>query len=334
MDGYFVYLLFNFNYLCIMKFMRRFSRAFLIAFVCFIALGAFSNSHAQVDALYIEETGHWIRGEFLRYYQGAADPLLLFGYPVTDEMQDPSTGITVQYFQRVRFDLTSSAEGEKVQIAPLGLLSYDQSGAPGPAASSSMACRYYPITDHYLCYAFLRFYDANNGEEYFGYPISDLEVRDGRYVQYFERARMEWRPENPTGQRVTLTDLGRLYFDNHSSGYQPVDDGSPIPQQLVVPQARAFISDALIPSEGDQNIYVIAQDQDLNPLEGAGVSSSIYYPDGTQLDVRAPSTNSDGISEYNFTVDTMPVKEIVRVDVTVDYQGNQDDASTWFRIWW
>ena len=47
------------------------------------------------------------------------------------------------------------------------------------------------------------------GEAYFGEPISPMEVMpNGRLVQYFERARMEWWPEKPTGMRVVLTDVG------------------------------------------------------------------------------------------------------------------------------
>ena len=48
-----------------------------------------------------------------------------------------------------------------------------------------------------VCYAFLQFYDANNGSLFFGNPISFVEVIDGRYVQYFDNVRMEWWPDRP-----------------------------------------------------------------------------------------------------------------------------------------
>ncbi len=99
-------------------------------------------------------------------------------------------------------------------------------------------------------------------------------------------------------------------------------------------QAHAFVSRALIPANHTQTLFVIVQDKNLTAVAGAMVSVSVIYPDGSRYDVRAPQTDANGISRLDFLVGKMPVKEVVRVEVEVDFQGNQTQAATWFRMWW
>jgi|WetSurMetagenome_2_1015567.scaffolds.fasta_scaffold101866_2 hypothetical protein len=290
---------------------------------------------AQTNEQYFDETGYTVRGDFLTYFQSVKDPLQIFGYPITDEIQDASSGRTVQYFQRARLERNSRGA---VEMAPLGKLLYDQKGTPVTDASNSMACRKFPATGFNVCYAFLRFYDDNKGPNFFGNPISNIELRDGRYVQYFEKVRLEWRPEMPAGERVVLADLGRIYYDSRVGVvYDPEKaNGSSIIMTTgqVKLQTHAFVSQALIPANKWQSIYVVVQDQNFAPVKDAMVIVSVYFPDGSQYDVRMPATDANGISTHSFMVKDMPVKQIVRVDVNVEYQGEQSQASTWFRIWW
>ncbi len=57
---------------------------------------------------------------------------------------------------------------------------------------------------------FLSFWRANGSTLIFGYPISNEQFEDGRVVQYFERARFEYHPANPPGQRVVLSLAGSI----------------------------------------------------------------------------------------------------------------------------
>jgi hypothetical protein len=67
-------------------------------------------------------------------------------------------------------------------------------------------CEYHAHTRHYVCDEFRSFFDARGGLEIFGFPLTEayddptLSLR----VQYFQRARMEWHPENPEPYRVQL----------------------------------------------------------------------------------------------------------------------------------
>jgi hypothetical protein len=70
--------------------------------------------------------------------------------------------------------------------------------------------RYFPETGHSVSGVFLTFFDTRGGLEIFGYPITDQFEENGRLVQYFQRVRMEWHPENADPYKVQLGLLGDL----------------------------------------------------------------------------------------------------------------------------
>jgi hypothetical protein len=315
------------------------SRALLLVLFIALLLTPLQTGLAQSgDDLYVPETGHWIRGEFLDFYQQARDPLLLFGYPITDEMTDPINGQTTQYFQRARFDLVTDNGRSQIKLANLGELMYDDRGTPVPIPTTSLACKAFPSTGKNVCYAFLQFYNANNGEKYFGDPIAELEVYDGRYVQYFEDARLEWRPELPSGQRVAPTDLGRMYYDirfGDSGILQPTMPDADIPQQsLVSLVSHAFVSHSLPQANTQQGIYVIVQSQQLTPIQNAEVRAVMHLPDGQVRDLLLPDTDENGISQLTFNIGELPINEVVSISVEINFQSLQSSTETWFRVWW
>ena len=81
---------------------------------------------------------------------------------------------------------------------------------------------------------FLSFWRRNGGELIFGYPISGELIEDGRIVQYFERARFEYHPENlGTEYQVMLSLLG----NEITQGYD-FPDGQPTQGRLYFPETR------------------------------------------------------------------------------------------------
>src|SRR5690606_18021044 len=118
-----------------MKSMRGVSR-YAAAFVLLLYLAILTSSgYAQTPTPEFEYlNGHVVRGAFLAQYRSVADPLRLYGYPITGEFQmltEHGWG-TVQYFQRARFDLVLEPNGvERVKVANLGSLLY---AGPGPLA--------------------------------------------------------------------------------------------------------------------------------------------------------------------------------------------------------
>ncbi len=55
---------------------------------------------------------------------------------------------------------------------------------------------FFPETGHTLAYGFLNYWHKNGGLPIFGYPITEEIMEGGLSVQYFERAKFEYHPEN------------------------------------------------------------------------------------------------------------------------------------------
>ncbi len=74
--------------------------------------------------------------------------------------------------------------------------------------------QYFSQTGHNVQGEFLKFYNAaTDPTTLYGYPITEeITGKDGKHVQYFQRARFELHSELPEGQRVTLTNTGRELY--------------------------------------------------------------------------------------------------------------------------
>lgn len=313
---------------------------FLTLFLTLAILLAMAPLSGSVQAdnkgsVYVPETGHWIWGEFLTEYNSVDDPLLYFGYPITDDFIDSVTGQHVQYFQKARFDLVDTDQGTKVQIAPLGKLLHEDDAQLADIASDGPTCRKFP-SGYSVCYAFLQFYDAYQGETYFGNPVSALEVIDGRYVQYFENSRMEWWPERTSGERVVLTDLGKIYFDKVVANPDLLKSSPPanITGQLLNPIVRVFPQRSLIGATETQTVFVVVQDQYLRAMPKAQVGLTVTFPDGTTQFLRLSETNEYGVTQVSFDVPNLTVQSVVRLKAEVSIRGEEATGTGWFRIWW
>ncbi|MEI7645984.1 MAG: sortase [Chloroflexales bacterium] len=69
-------------------------------------------------------------------------------------------------------------------------------------------------TGHTLAYGFREFYDRQGGLPILGMPLTEVFVEEGRPVQYFERARLEWHGELGT---TMAGHLGRWAAEGHAS---------------------------------------------------------------------------------------------------------------------
>ncbi|MEJ5311355.1 MAG: Ig-like domain-containing protein [Anaerolineae bacterium] len=67
---------------------------------------------------------------------------------------------------------------------------------------------FFKETGHWVKGEFLIYFRTYGGLEIFGYPITEQFSAQGVTVQYFQKARMEWHPENPKPYRVQLGLLG------------------------------------------------------------------------------------------------------------------------------
>src|SRR5204862_348176 len=118
------------------------------------------------------------------------------GYPLSDERVE--NGQTVQYFERVRMERHPdlAAKGYGVLFSRLGwdLAGGDKFAKVAPFASTPSKV-YVSETGHSLAEPFLSYWKNNGSVQFFGYPIAEPTTQDGLYVQWFERARMEYHPD-------------------------------------------------------------------------------------------------------------------------------------------
>ncbi len=68
--------------------------------------------------------------------------------------------------------------------------------------------QFFAETNHWVSGVFLEYFHKGGGLEIFGYPISEPFMDQGLLVQYFQKARMEWHPQNPDPYKVQLGLLG------------------------------------------------------------------------------------------------------------------------------
>jgi hypothetical protein len=302
-----------------------------IAAICLLLISWASVQAQATDVEYFAQTGHYVRGDFLRYYRSASNPTLVFGYPLTERFTSKD-GKTVQYFQRARFEVTTDSP-RGVKQTPLGRKTY----SPGRqlVINNAFACRTFTETGYSVCFTFLEFFDANGGVARFGFPISPFEFRNNQIVQYFENARFEWRPGLPEGQRIGLTDLGRIYFDQ--LGEDPAflrpstqDAGQKVVLSLRV---RAFPAKAVATSNDQQTVYVLVQDQNLQPVAGASGFATIRLASGGILQ-QAFQVNNNGVGTLTFAFQNQPNGQLVYVDINVSYSDLGGKTTTSFRIWY
>jgi len=324
---------------CIMTVMRGTIRIICVLFIIVILGGVTIPGYSQPSVNGDDfGTGHFVRGAFLEQYTSVRNPLDIYGLPITGEFEGMSAfGITtVQYFNKARFDLVKDLSGtDRIVVANLGELMYPGPGPLAPVSSEGPTCRKFPATGKSVCYAFLQYFDANDGAVNFGDPISDLEIREGRYVQYFQKARMEWVPELDSDSHVVLTDLGKRYFDfmvGDPDRLKP--EGSSIPGKPRKPQAYAFVANPLITAGSQQLLNVVVVDMFRAPVANAQVWVFVLTPDGRSDPFRAPDTNSFGISTMQFPVGDLQPTQIVEIQVKVTANGEEASAKSWFRVWY
>jgi len=177
-------------------------------------------------SLFFPETGHNLGGSFRAYWQ-AHGGLAQFGFPRTEPFREINAAdgklYTVQYFERNRFEYHPENKGTpyEVQLGLLGnQLTAKQRDAGTPAFVPTENRNYpggqfFAQTGHNLSAGFKSYWEANGGLAIYGYPISEefdeVNPEDGKTytVQYFERNRFEYHPENKgTSYEVLLGLLG------------------------------------------------------------------------------------------------------------------------------
>lgn len=317
-----------------------------LSVLCVLLLSAFVEQHPSAAPLpqagtgrFFAETRHYVGAPFLKFYETTGD-MPRYGAPITEQFNDPKSGLLVQYFQLVRFEYhPTNPEPYKVLLGLLG----DEMGQRTPGLTvremsrPDPNCQYFEATGHRACWKFLEYWRNNGGLDRFGYPIAEYTIENHQIVQYFQRAKMEWHPEKPEGQRVQLAPLGRMHFDfaklDPNLLNPPQGDNIPSPASTVTKlQAVASVLDPVAASGTLQVGFVQVRDQVNVAVENAAVTLIIHYPQGDEK-FMLPRTNANGSSYHTFTVKAVAPGKIVPMEYIVTYNNLTTKTKASFMVW-
>ena len=188
----------------------------VLSMVGFMAPGAALADHDEGPSeAYFSATGQTVRGGILSYWRHNGG-LAIYGYPLTGEITNPQTGVITQYFERAVIEWHEDNDPAwRALLYRLGAEQAEKRSREKPFQAARQGnlddCTFYDETKHNLCNGFRDYWNTYGGLPVFGFPLSEELEENGRVVQYFERARFEWNPENAGTVYEVL--LGRLGAD-------------------------------------------------------------------------------------------------------------------------
>ncbi|GIV96932.1 MAG: peptidase S8 [Herpetosiphonaceae bacterium] len=194
---------------------------------------------ADPSIAYFPETGHTLRGAFKSFWEQNGG-LEVFGFPISEEFSEQTAEGTyiVQYFERERFEYhPENAPPYHVLLGRLGdtvLLDQGRNWFTFPKGQEVAGCRHFAETGHTVCEPFLSYW-RNHGLQFdgqpgfseveslalFGMPLSEPQMETNKagdtvLTQWFERARLEYHPNNPPEYQVLLGLLGSELVDSRA----------------------------------------------------------------------------------------------------------------------
>ena len=279
------------------------------------------------------ETGKTVTGRFWETWQGGRsydDSLYINGLALTDKHAEVSLTdgkiYQVQWFERARFE--AHPENQAPYDVLLGLVGV-QAAKERPesafqrVANPNIGLTWFAQTGHTLGdsseggQAIARFWNQLGGLTQFGYPLSQpfTEVNQGNgqsyLVQYFERQRFEYHPENK-GTRYEVL-LGRLGAEQLNG--PPTATPTPTPSNNACTNVPSAQNGVVAPLCGPPGTVFSITGTGFKPGEQVGR----YYtsPHNQVIPGKSQSTaDANGSVTYTFTI-------------TVNDKGNEADLGIW-----
>jgi len=247
---------------------------------------------ASAGDRHFPETGFTVPAVFIKYWDSHGG-LPIFGYPIsaarTERNLTDGKDYLVQYFERNRFEFHPEFKDTSNEVL-LGLLGVELNrwrtfDTIEPFADTPSKI-YMAPTKHSLAEPFLSYWNRYGGLGIFGYPISEpfneKSVTDGKtyQVQYFQRNRFEFHPENKEPYDVLLGLLGIDFMEMQAQMTvwgPPIAGGIPVQQPIMKP-AR--------PADGTSKFLK-------GPTVGDGMIIHSYYLDYNRI--------MNNVSDLEFT---------------------------------
>ena len=186
---------------------RRWRMALTLVLMSGVWLGLLVPVAAQSSQRCFEATGACISGRIREVWEREGG-LTVFGLPIGEQQQANFAGtpVTFQVFERQRIELHAEhAPPYDVLFGRVGAERLAQQGRDWwqfPRSEAKAGCQFFAETGHNVCAPFLAVWRAAGSRSLarFGLPLSDMQTEtiNGKQlnVQWFERARFEFHPEN------------------------------------------------------------------------------------------------------------------------------------------
>jgi hypothetical protein len=299
--------------------------------------------------VYLTDSGHNIHGSFMAFYL-SHNGVVNFGLPLTEAFIED--GSIVQYFERARLELhADNPEPFRVQLGLLGT----QFGISDPPikpeaipSPNNPDFRYFPDTGLLIGLTVKQYFDTHGGVDVLGYPLSLLHFENGNFVQYFQRARLEWNPADSSPNRVRTSPVGRMILDrrypsdlvyrmravndwcpeyNSASlpkGFLPaappvVGVPTPIPPNTIL-SLQVRVKFRQTGPTGPQYVDIMVSNQNSRPFAGAALFATVHFSNGDRLFPLLPS-DSSGKSAFSFDIRSQAPGSPTLVDVTAISSG-------------
>lgn len=194
-------------------------RTWLVPLLVIVALSLFRSGATAPGERLFPETGWRVSGRLLDYWENNGG-LPVFGLPLGPVEGLPSVAVSVQLFERERLELHPDLGAPyDVLLGRLGDELLRRAGRDWRTETAGRQpqgqCRAFPETSRSVCGPFLEYW-RTHGLDYgdaavsdrealglFGLPLTTPQVEtnssgDTVLTQWFERARFELHPDNPT----------------------------------------------------------------------------------------------------------------------------------------
>lgn len=217
-----------------------FRRTYVLVSVLVLVLVLGNQSQPAVAATtfrYFPETGQTVADEFWQFWQATPNALAVLGYPISapfieESLTEPGKFLRVQYFERAVLEEHPAVNRRVLVLGRLlaNQIIHQRRHEPPfqPAARpTNTSASWDEVTRHTLADTpapFRRFYQTHGGLPVFGRPTSEQFQERNRdtgavhWVQYFERQRLEWHPQEPDPAfQIMLGRLGDEYRQAHAA---------------------------------------------------------------------------------------------------------------------
>lgn len=282
-------------------------------FITFTLLVSACSSNAVATPL-PQGIKNAVGAHFQAYYESKGG-LKTFGAPLSPEDLDDN-GIPYQVFENMRLEYM----GGQVRPRKLAISNYNE---PCIRPENVKPNAYYLQDCHSIEVAVQPYFNQLGGVEFWGNPISELHIENGRFIQYFERGAITWDSQKSGFDKSALAPLGRI-------GYVPSGKPAFTPVQLSVQSKVAY---PLLAKNQQQTITTTVTDAAGKPVVGANLNYEINLPGNGAVTYIAPATNAQGISILTLPVIALKSPDIIHYTVTANYDTGSVTAQGEFMPW-